>query len=384
MRPVIVAAALCIPAILPAPLPGQDVASYVIRLGQDTLGLERVTRPTNRIEGEYVLRSPRPVHALYTADLNADGTIRRFELISHDIAGGPGPAESRMVVDLAGDSATLTLPQGDSTVTHRTAAAPGAFLWLGYPVGTYEQLGRQARAAGGDRYTVTALAPGPLQGTATVTRAGGDTLAVSLAFPIGDVGPLRMTLDSAGRLTWLSAVGTPLQIVVERVPSVDIAAAGPDFANRPLGTLSPRDTVRATVDDAELWLDYSRPSKRGREIFGHVVPWNQVWRAGANAATHFHTPVDLSIGGAEVPAGTYTLWALPSPGGWKLIINRQTGQWGTDYHADQDLARVDMRVETLPQPLERFTIAIEPRGAEATLTMSWDRTRVSVPIARQP
>jgi hypothetical protein len=123
--------------------------------------------------------------------------------------------------------------------------------------------------------------------------------------------------------------------------------------------------------------------KRGREIFGQVVPWNQVWRAGANAATHFHVPVDLEIGGAAVPAGTYTLWALPSPTGWKLIINRQIGQWGTDYHADRDLVRVDMRVETLPQPVEQFTIAIEPDGAGAMLRMAWDRTRVSVPIARR-
>ena len=84
-----------------------------------------------------------------------------------------------------------------------------------------------------------------------------------------------------------------------------------------------------------------------------------------------------------MPAGTYTLWALPSPTGWKLIINRQTGQWGTDYHADQDLVRVDLRVETLPQPVEQFTIAIEPDGAGALLRMAWDRTRVSVPITRR-
>jgi hypothetical protein len=192
-----------------------------------------------------------------------------------------------------------------------------------------------------------------------------------------------MTLDDAGRLDYLSAVGTPLQIVVERVPSVDMAAAGPDFAARPLGTLSPRDTVAATVGGADVWVQYGRPLRRGREIFGQVVPWNAVWRLGANAATHFHTSGDLRVGGADVPAGTYTLWALPSPAGWQLIVNRQTGQWGTDYDAAQDLVRVAMRVETLPQPVEQMTIAIEPEGAGAVLRVEWDRTRASVPLTRR-
>jgi hypothetical protein len=382
MRAFVVVAAALVGFTAPA-LPAQDSAAFVIRIGRDTLGLERAIRAGNQIKGEYVVRAPRAVHALYTADLNADGSMRRFELITHNIAGGPGPAETRTVVEFAGDSATLTLPRGDSTVTQRAAAGPGAWLWVGYPPAIYEVLGRQARAAGGGPYTVTALSPGPLRGTVTVTRGGGDTLLATIALSIGEVGPIRMTLDPAGRLTWLSGVGTAFQSVAERVPSVDIAAAGPAFAARPLGTLSPRDTVRAAVSGADLRVEYGRPLKRGREIFGQVVPWNQVWRAGANAATHFHTPVELTIGGADVPAGTYTLWALPSPAGWKLIINRQTGQWGTDYHADRDLVRVDMRVETLPQPVEQFTIAIEPDGAGAMLRMAWDRTRVSVPIARR-
>ena len=126
------------------------------------------------------------------------------------------------------------------------------------------------------------------------------------------------------------------------------------FANRPLGLLSPRDTARTTLAGADLWVDYGRPMKRGRVIFGDVVPWNSVWRTGANAATQFNTPVDLVIGGAKVPAGRYTLWTLPSQTGWKVIFNQQTGQWGTEYHEEQDLARVDARVETLAAAVEQL------------------------------
>jgi hypothetical protein len=124
--------------------------------------------------------------------------------------------------------------------------------------------------------------------------------------------------------------------------------------------------------------------KRGREIFGNVVPWNTPWRTGANAATQFNTAVDLVIGGATVPAGRYTLWTLPTPTGWLLIINKETGQWGTEYHAEQDLVRVDAKVETLPAPVEQFVIAFAPTAAApTTITFTWDRTKVSVPVAKK-
>ena len=145
--------------------------------------------------------------------------------------------------------------------------------------------------------------------------------------------------------------------------------------------LSPRDTTEQTVGGARLLVDYGRPSKRGREIFGGLVPWNQVWRTGANEATHFVTNKDLAIGGTKVPAGTYTLYTLPAPDGWKLIINKQTGQWGTEYDQAQDLARIDMRVEKRPEPLEQFTIAIEPQGQQGgVLRLAWDTTQASVPF----
>jgi hypothetical protein len=379
MRPFVCAAALA--GLVPAALFAQAKSSYVVRIGHDTLALEEYTRTANQVKGEYVTRSPAPAHALFTADLNADGSLRRLELIQHNIAGGPGPRETRATVEFNGDSAVITTPRGDSTVTRRVGGARNGVVWLGYTVAMFEQLARQGNAAGGSPIPVFTL--GQLQGTGTVTRGQGDTLLGTITMPIGTVGPMKMVLDGGGTLTHLSAVGTPLQVTVEKASSVDMAAAGPAFASRPLGTLSPRDTVTATVAGSDLWVQYSRPTRRGREIFGNVVPWNSVWRTGANAATHFHTPVDLTIGGADVPAGTYTLWTLPTPTGWKLIINKQTGQWGTDYHADQDLVQVDMKVDTLAQPVDLMTIAIEPQGQGANLVVSWDRTRASVPISKK-
>jgi hypothetical protein len=129
-----------------------------------------------------------------------------------------------------------------------------------------------------------------------------------------------------------------------------------------------------------MTVNYGRPSKRGRKIFGGVVPYDQVWRTGANAATAFTTDAPLQIGGTTVPAGSYTLFTLPSRSGWKLIINKQTGQWGTEYHSDQDLARVNLSARALAEPVEQFTIGVEPSGSGGVLKMTWDDTELSVPI----
>jgi hypothetical protein len=144
---------------------------------------------------------------------------------------------------------------------------------------------------------------------------------------------------------------------------------------------SPPGTANVTLKGKEITISYSRPSMRGRKIMGGLVPYGQVWRTGANEATTLTTPVDLNIGGANVPAGKYTLYTLPSATTWKLIINKQTGQWGTEYNQDQDLARVDLQKTQLSQPVEQFTISWQTKGSDsADLVLEWETTRLSVPV----
>lgn len=146
---------------------------------------------------------------------------------------------------------------------------------------------------------------------------------------------------------------------------------------------SPPGTAEFTFQDGKkVQITYNRPSMRGRKIYGELVPFNRVWRTGANEATTLKTDVALDINGTQVPAGTYTLFTLPSEGNWKLIVNKQTGQWGTDYKQDQDLARIDMQKEALPRQAEQFTISFEPpNGSTTKLNLDWENTRQSVTIA---
>ena len=154
------------------------------------------------------------------------------------------------------------------------------------------------------------------------------------------------------------------------------ASGGPQ---KPLA--SPPMDVKQTVDGKTVSLHYNAPSKRGREIFGALVPYDKVWRTGANPATALKTEANLKIGTATVPAGSYTLYTLPSTGAWKLIINKQTGQWGTKYDESQDLARVEMKKTALASPQETMSITLDPfQGKHSTLHVKWDTTDVSVPV----
>lgn len=147
---------------------------------------------------------------------------------------------------------------------------------------------------------------------------------------------------------------------------------------------SPRGLAEMTLNGKKLSVDYGRPSMRGRKIMGGLVPFNEVWRTGANKATHFTTEADLIVGNVSVAKGTYTLYTLPSASGWKLIVNKHTGQWGIPYDYEKDeLARIDMQVEQLAAPVEQFTISLDQAGDGGILKMEWEQTRASVKFAEK-
>jgi hypothetical protein len=153
-----------------------------------------------------------------------------------------------------------------------------------------------------------------------------------------------------------------------------------DKSKRP----SPPGTADCTINGKKVTIDYSRPYLKGRKLGIDLAPYGKVWRTGANEATTLTTAIALDIGGAKVPAGTYTLYTLPSEGTWKLIINKQTGQSGTEYHPEQDLARVDMKKQEITVPVEQFTIALDQdSNSSADLNLEWEKTRVFVVIRAQ-
>ncbi len=145
---------------------------------------------------------------------------------------------------------------------------------------------------------------------------------------------------------------------------------------------SPHVKTSWTLDGATISITYGRPYAKGRQVFGSLVPYGEVWRTGADEATTLETSADLDIGGTEVPAGTYTLYTLPDQSDCQLIVNKETGQFGTEYAQEDDLARIDMEHETLPATVEQLTVNLAPQtDGGGLLTIDWETTRVSVPVA---
>ena len=144
----------------------------------------------------------------------------------------------------------------------------------------------------------------------------------------------------------------------------------------PVKEMSVRDTMWAQIGDATFTVDYSRPLMRGRKLLGDVVPYDRVWRTGANAATQFATTAPIKLAGMQVPAGTYTLWTVPHMSGVDLIVNRQAGQWGTEYNGSRNLGTARITTETPVVPVEEFTISIVPGDTQhGTLVMEWGSFR---------
>lgn len=164
----------------------------------------------------------------------------------------------------------------------------------------------------------------------------------------------------------------------------ELLVVAPSGRGRTEVTLAaPRAPQRPASVPVKIWIDYGQPHARGRVVMGTLVPFDTVWRTGANSSTTLSTDVDLTIGDTFVPKGVYSLFSLPTRAGWALVVNKQTGQWGTAYDASRDFARIPMATRTLSDAVESFTIALVPAQdappAHGRLVLAWGTVEGSVP-----
>lgn len=395
LKSVLAAPALVFAASLGAQ---SSAPSYIItRLGVDTVAIERFTRTNDRIEGDLALRYPRVRTFHYVGELTPGGAFKSMTTTmrrANEPAGGVPAIE---ITSTFGDSvAVINVSRNgkpdtamtNARVVYHGGAAPTIFTEPP-AYGPYEQILAASRL-GKDSVAYALLGPSRDPASAIILRRrGADSVSFTSTFFPGWIEVARV--DSRGRILGIDSRATTVKTVAQRVSSLDfdkvfnVWAAGEAAKGVASGQMSPPDTTRATVGGANISVAYSRPLKRGRVIFGEVVPWNQVWRTGANAATMFTTDKDLVFGTTVVPAGKYTLWTLPTPTGAKLIINSETGQWGTDYHADKDFARLDLSTRMVSPPVDQFVIGVVPQGEGGVLRYSWDDREYSIPFTvKQP
>jgi hypothetical protein len=145
---------------------------------------------------------------------------------------------------------------------------------------------------------------------------------------------------------------------------------------------SPAHTVMWNQEGLSIKVDYSTPSKKGRVIFGQLVPYGEVWRTGANEATVIEFGQPVTVAGKALPAGKYSLWSIPTAANWTFIFNGETGQWGTNYDAQRDVLRVSVPATRATAPAEQLDLRFEQARGGADLVVHWDDTRVALPIRK--
>jgi len=378
--------------------PNQPTERYgfVARLGRDTVSVESVTRRGNSVTSDEVDRFPRVRQRHTEIELAPDGGIWRLVM---DIVTPSEPANQRrrrVTVNVTRDSVHIT--KRDSTGTVRRDFATG---------------GRIAMAHLRQMYSLYELYVAAALGSIAANPAGGDTARLRQFYidrefdrfplhtgrvwrlPDGTVkiahdwlaGIGEATVDSSRHLLSYSGAGTTYKVHVTRLAEPpDVQAIGEQFAaletkNGGFTQLSVRDTARASIGAAAFAVDYGRPLVRGRDLLGKLLPYDRAWRTGANAATQFTTSAPITLAGIRVPPGTYTLWTVPRVKGADLIVNTQTGQWGTGYDGSHDLDMARMTTDSLATPVEKFTISITASDARhGTLAMEWGPFRWTAPI----
>ena len=330
-----------------------SAALLVTRLGEDTLAIERVRRTADSVVATVLLRSPQT-------------TLRTY----------------RVALDDAGRPTTMRVEQLDPLTGTMTAAsdvslaAGSGIPFIDMVHWPFELMVARTIAAPTDTLTIPLVAGERLVPFRMQRTADG---AFSATHPTR--GTMTLEADANARLSMLDAARTTRALRVTRAPDADILPLARAFADRPMGELSGRGEVSINVAGAQIDVDYGVPLKRGREIFGALVPWERVWRTGANRATHFSTTRALRFGDDVLPAGTYTLFTIPRPDRWTLLVNTNVDINGQAYDADADLLHIDLAVRQLDQVVEPFTIEVEPDGPSGgLLRLKWDRTEAWAPF----
>ena len=370
---------------------------FITRLGSDTISVESITRRGNKVVVDGVDRFPRVSRRHTEIELGPGGTIRHLAMDIHTPSEPANQRERHVTADVTADSVHILKSDAAGKLKYNFATN-GAVAMAHVPqmYSLYEL------------YFDAAFAR-----AAALKRVAGDTVQLRQfyidrefdRFPLhhGVVrllsgnraeiqhdwlsGTGQATFDSTGHMLTYSGARTTYLVDVARLDSQpDIKPIADKWealeaAGGGVKQLSPRDTARSSIGNASISIDYSRPHARGRVLLGNVIPYDRVWRTGANAATQFTTSAPVRLAGIQLAAGTYTLWTIPHQNGVDLIVNGQSGQWGTQYNGARDVGKAPMQSAALSTPVDQFTISVAAIDARhGTLSLEWGSFRWTAPI----
>ncbi len=362
--------------------------------------MESVSRQGNILTSDEIDRFPRVRIRHTVIELNPDGSIHHLVMNIHTPSEPAGKRECKVTGDVTNN--VVHLYKTDSTGTIKSDFKTNGSIVVAHVPQIYSLYELYFAAAMKYAATSKLAADSTIQlrqfyidrefdrfplGRAHVKLLGDDKAQVSHDWLSGTG---EATMDSAFHMLSYSGAHTTYKVEVTRLaspPDVKSIAARFESIETNAGAvkqLSVRDTTRAQIGSAMFTIDYGRPLMRGRKLLGDVIAYDRVWRTGANAATQFTTSAPITLAGMQVPPGTYTLWTAPHVRSVDLIVNKQHGQWGTEYDGSLNLGMARITTETLSAPVEEFTISIDSADTHhGTLVMEWGSFKWTAPIEVQ-
>ena len=373
---------------------------FLAMLGNDTISIENITRQGNTLTSDEIDRFPTVRIRHTVVNLNDDGSIRHLVMDIHTPSEPSGQRDRKVVADVANNKVHLS--KTDSTGTVNRDFPTGGGIVVAHVQQMYSLYELYFAAALKQSAGSTLAAGRPVQmrqfyidrefdrfplGQATVTLLGKGKVEITHDWLSGTG---EAIMDSGYNMLSYSGDRTTYKVEVKQLATPadtkDIATRfeAKEAAGGKVKSLSVRDSIQAQIGSAMFTVEYSRPLLRGRVLLGDVIPYDRVWRTGANAATQFKTSAPIKLAGMRVPAGTYTLFTAPHTNGVDLIVNKRRGEWGTEYQGSLDLGAARMISEVTPAPVEEFTISIIPGDVRhGKLVLEWGSFRWTAPIEVQ-
>lgn len=349
-------------------------AAFVTLLGHDTLAVEQFEKTDSSITAQVILRSPETSFSSYLLKMDETGGIAEMARTDYPPEiGFSGEGKNVQTIVRSGDSLRIDVLSDEDPRSYMAPYQPGLLPFIDMIHWPFELAFNQAVETGQDTVNQPLLSGNRISNF-IIAAIEGDSMTIRHPFR----GVMGVRVNDQGGMEYLDAGLTTRKLKVHRVSNLDMDALAAEYADRPFGELSGAVSAEFSFKGTNFRVDYGSPQKRGRDLFGGIVPWGERWRTGANRATHFYTSGDLTIGDLDVPAGEYTLFTIPEPDGGTLIINKQTGQNGQSYDESRDLGRVPMEISTKEDVTEAFTISVEETEEGGALNLIWGQTVFSV------
>ncbi|AOW20833.1 DUF2911 domain-containing protein [Urechidicola croceus] len=354
-------------------------SSFIAEWSGEKASIETYSIIGNNVFGKAIHLYPEPHLRQFEFYYNQDGSIREMDIQFYDLNNTSVPLETKSGYL----PKRIKMVSNDEVVDFRSVDNEGEKQWL-HNVKRMDFFGGWIPILAQWQWMTNKLKSGKLESNLKFLNyvIGDYNLDLKekskneLIFRSDISAPITFYIDNHGVIDSINALGSPWNYKIYKADAINIENFTEEFAKKEvIGDPSPRENFQSKIGNTKISIGYGRPSKRGRVIFGELVPFSQVWRTGAGVPTILTTNSDLNFDGIIIPKGTYNLFTIPTENNWTLIFNTEEGAWGSAHNSDFDFAKIPMKVERISNLIEKFKIDVKASLNGGELIMLWDNTK---------